>query len=655
MSGSELFAANVAIYAIIPLLIAFRRTNFQFLLLYTHIAAVLTVGGLLGAVYVLPLPGDVSLLAGQLSYGGFMFATLVTVIVGRDVQVVRNIVLLTASVNLLVYLVFKVAHVALTGHEVPNPLDVDPAMFDQSLDVVVLGGTLIILELLALLALLEVAKRRLSGWMAPVYVLGYVGMLALDGVLFPAVVLRPPSGLGSLIADSVPAKLVLAGAYAVPLVLFLRLYNRDVQRYEATPLRLASLVPLRRDPVLERLEAREAELEVRTAEAGRATATVSGILDAAHNTVLIAMDPEFRVSHFNVGAEQLLGYSESEVVGRTVSAYLDPAEVRRHAATLGVEPEPGLVAAAMVRAGGHHDWTLPARTGEHRVLSLSFTEIRDDGRLIGYLCAGDDVTGRMRTEVALTEALRREHESVARLEEADRVKDEVVSTISHELRTPIASIRGYVELLADRELGELTDRQADAVSRVLRNTDRLSALVGDLLDLDRAQSGSLPLSRRATDLARVTRDAWDAIEQLARGRELALSLQADDEVPVLGDPDALERVVLNLGSNAVKFTGDGGSVTVWVGRSGDRAVLRVSDSGMGISSDEQPHIRNRFFRSTEAYRHAIPGTGLGLSIVDAIVSGHDGRLEFDSSPGRGTTVTVSLPIAPGSPDGAPPV
>jgi signal transduction histidine kinase len=241
------------------------------------------------------------------------------------------------------------------------------------------------------------------------------------------------------------------------------------------------------------------------------------------------------------------------------------------------------------------------------------------------------------------------------LEEADRVKDEVVSTISHELRTPIASIRGYVELLADRELGELTDRQADAVSRVLRNTDRLSALVGDLLDLDRAQSGSLPLSRRATDLARVTRDAWDAIEQLARGRELALSLQADDEVPVLGDPDALERVVLNLGSNAVKFTGDGGSVTVWVGRSGDRAVLRVSDSGMGISSDEQPHIRNRFFRSTEAYRHAIPGTGLGLSIVDAIVSGHDGRLEFDSSPGRGTTVTVSLPIAPGSPDGAPPV
>jgi PAS domain-containing protein len=336
MSGSALFAASVAIYAVLPLLIAVRSTTYQFLLFYTHIAAALTLGGLLGAVYVLPVWGDVALLAGQVSYGGFMFATLVTAIVGRDVRVVRGIVLLTLGVNLLVYPVFKITHVALDEGRVPNPQGVDPAVFDQSLDVVALGGLLIILELLTLLALLEFAKRKLTGWpMAPVYVLGYIGMLTLDGVLFPAVVLRPESGLGDLIAESVPAKLVLAGAYSVPLVLFLALYSRLVQQYEATPLRLSQLVPLRRDPVLERLKEQEAELEVRTAEAGRATATVLRILDAARNTLLIATDPDFRITHFNVGAEELLGYSESQVLGRNVEAYLDTDEFARHAAELG--------------------------------------------------------------------------------------------------------------------------------------------------------------------------------------------------------------------------------------------------------------------------------------------------------------------------------
>lgn len=645
MTGAGLFAISVAVYAAIPLLIAIRRTTYQFLLFYTHIAAVLTLGGLLGAVYVLPVRGDVSLLAGQVSYGGFMFATLVTVIVGREVRVVRSIVLLTVSVNVLVYLVFKITHVALTGHEAPNPLGVDPAVFDKSLDVVVLGGTLIILELLALLALLELAKRKLTGWpMAPVYVLGYVGMLTLDGVLFPAVVLRPSSGLGDLIADSVPAKLVLAGAYAVPLVLFLALYSRLVQRFEASPLQLSQLVPLRRDPVMERLKEQEAELEVRTAEVGRATATVSRILDAARNTLLIATDPDFRITHFNVGAEKLLGYSESEVMGRSVAGYLDSDELTRHAAELGVGTEPAPVLAAMVEDGGHRDWTLRTRTGEHRVLSLSFTEIRDGDQLIGYLCAGEDVTGRMRTETALTDALRRELESVARLEEADRVKDEVVSTISHELRTPIASIRGYGELMAEGDLGELNRRQAEAVAKMLRNTARLSSLADDLLQLDRAQSGGLTLAPRPTDLAQITRDAWDSVQQLARGRDLVLVLRADRSVPVLGDPDALERVVLNLGGNAVKFTPDGGSVTVMVERSGDQAVLAVTDTGIGIAPGEQHQVLRRFFRAAQAYRHAIPGTGLGLSVVDAIVSDHHGSLDIDSSPGHGTTVTVRLPL-----------
>lgn len=185
----------------------------------------------------------------------------------------------------------------------------------------------------------------------------------------------------------------------------------------------------------------EVELQARAQQAARATATVSQIIDAATDT-LLATDPELVVTHFNRGAQRLLGHPAEEVVGRSMTGFPVPDEVLRHAEALGVSPDLATLVPALVRHGAPRDWAVGARDGEHRALSLSFTEIRDGQRLLGYLCAGEDVSVRLRTEAAQAAALRSEVESVARLEEADRVKDEVVSTISHELRTPISSIRG---------------------------------------------------------------------------------------------------------------------------------------------------------------------------------------------------------------------
>ncbi len=652
MSGTALFAASVAVYAGIPLLLAVRRTPFQFLLLYAYIASVLTIGGLLGAMYVLPV-GGITLSPGQVAYGAFMFSTLITVIVGRDLQVVRNVVLLTVAVDVLVFAVFKISHLALSEPGVPSRYGVSAAVFDESLRVVVLGGVLIILELLGLLAVLELAKRRLPRWwMAPVYVLAYVVILVLDGVLFPIVVTPPAGGLADLISDGVPARLVLAGAYAIPLVLFVALYPRLVQRFEETPLNLHELVSLRRDPMLERLDEQEAELRVRTEEAASATATVSRIIDAASNTLIVATDPGFVITHFNRGAEELLGRPARTAIGRPVTGFYEQEELARHAEELGVRPLLEEVVPALVRRGTPSDWTLMTGSGERRTMSLSFTEIRDDGRLIGYLCAGEDVSARARTESALTEALRRESESVARLEEADRVKDEVVSTISHELRTPISSIQGYSEMLTAGDFGDLDPEQEAALGKVLRNTARLSSLVDDLLHLDRAQSGQLELRRVPTDMVAITREAWESLQQVSRERALTLELVVPDEpVSVLGDPRALERVVLNLGSNAIKFTPDDGRVTASVARTEAGCVLIIADTGVGIAEADQPRVLGRFYRSSDARRLAVPGSGLGLSVVDAIVAGHGGTIDIDSEPGRGTTVTVVLPLAEEGPDG----
>jgi PAS domain S-box-containing protein len=389
----------------------------------------------------------------------------------------------------------------------------------------------------------------------------------------------------------------------------------------------------------------QVELEARAEAAASATVTVGQIIDAATNTLLVATDAETLITHFNRGAEEMLGHAAQAVVGRAFDGLLGVEETGRRARELGVPSDSRSIIAALVRQGGPRDWTVTTRSGERRTMSLSFTEIRDDDRLLGYLCAGEDVSVRLRLEAARSAALERELESVARLEEADRMKDEVVSTISHELRTPIASIQGYAELLADGDLGPLAPAQADAVAKVLGNTARLSALVENLLLLDRIGSpDGVPLPLAPQDLGTLVADARDSLARLGRGHLVTLAVQVPDRpAVVLGDSQSLRRLVLHLGDNAIKFTPDGGSVVLTVASTPERHVLTVTDTGIGMSEEDRTRVRDRFYRSSEAYRLAVPGTGLGLSVVEAIVVAHGGTLDIASTPGGGTTVTVTLP------------
>ena len=253
----------------------------------------------------------------------------------------------------------------------------------------------------------------------------------------------------------------------------------------------------------------------------------------------MATDPDFVVTHFNRGAQELLGFSAEEVIGKSTVGFYDASRgSARHAEALGVTPELPSLVPALVRYGVPTDWALTTRSGEQKTLSLSFTEICDDHRLLGYLCAGEDVSIRLRTQAAQPEALRRELESVARLEEADRMKDEVVSTISHELRTPIAAIKGYSEILADGDLGELAPDQAGAVDKVLRNTERLSSLVDDLLYLDRVRSAlEAPLRSEPSDMGALLTQTRDDLDEMARGRDLTVDVHVPDHpVRVQGRP-----------------------------------------------------------------------------------------------------------------------
>jgi signal transduction histidine kinase len=219
-----------------------------------------------------------------------------------------------------------------------------------------------------------------------------------------------------------------------------------------------------------------------------------------------------------------------------------------------------------------------------------------------------------------------------------------VATVSHELRTPLTSMIGYLELLDDGAVGELTSDQRQLASRVHRNGRRLLLLVEDLLLLSQIEARQMSMAPVETDLRDTARAAREALAPQLATRFLDVVVRLPDE-PVVheADPDQVERLLLNLLGNAVKFTPDGGRVELVVTDRADSVEIVVLDTGMGIPTDEQDQLFNRFFRSSTAMAQAIQGTGLGLTIVRSIVDLHAGHISVSSSEGLGTTVSVSLP------------
>jgi signal transduction histidine kinase len=241
---------------------------------------------------------------------------------------------------------------------------------------------------------------------------------------------------------------------------------------------------------------------------------------------------------------------------------------------------------------------------------------------------------------AMQELLGRQNE---RLLELDKLKDEFISLVSHELRTPLTSIRGYLELLLDDS--RLDDEQQSFLGIIDRNSNRLFGLVSDLLMLTQIEAGGLQFDLGPVDLEEVVRESIEAATPSAEAGGVELGLTIERLPAIQGHRLRLAQVLDNLISNALKFTPAGGRVDVRVRAVDGTAVIEVQDTGLGIAADEQQQLFERFFRSAQATRNAIPGTGLGLTISKAIVDRHGGRIELESTEGVGTTVRVCLPLS----------
>jgi len=259
---------------------------------------------------------------------------------------------------------------------------------------------------------------------------------------------------------------------------------------------------------------------------------------------------------------------------------------------------------------------------------------------------------RERLRAAEREAATALSEQNERLRELDRMKDQFVSTVSHELRTPLTSMIGYLELTLDGEAGELTEEQQQFLGIVSRNCTRLNKLIDDILFVSRVDAGRLSLDPEWVGIDEVAWSAVESAQAAADKKDVTLHFASNGELPpYCGDYTRLTQMFDNLLTNAIKFTPEGGEVTVSVAQRGESLHLEVADTGLGIPEDEVGRLFERFFRASTGT--SIQGTGLGLPIVKSIVEVHGGSISVASEPGAGTTFAVDLPL-PGLP-GAPPV
>ena len=231
-----------------------------------------------------------------------------------------------------------------------------------------------------------------------------------------------------------------------------------------------------------------------------------------------------------------------------------------------------------------------------------------------------------------------------RLEQLDRSREQFVSNASHELKTPLSTIKILIETMLYQEGGFEPAFQNELLTDINKEIDRLNKIISDLLALAHVDSGQADIKYEPVILNELLIDCMERLYPLARERRIELSIAARDQVTALCDRYRIAQVMYNLIDNAIKYTQRGGHVRAELTRAGKRAVLRIMDTGIGISKEDITHIFDRFYRVDRARSRETGGTGLGLSIAKQIVSLHRGDISVTSEPGKGSTFTVELPL-----------
>ena len=229
---------------------------------------------------------------------------------------------------------------------------------------------------------------------------------------------------------------------------------------------------------------------------------------------------------------------------------------------------------------------------------------------------------------------------------SEQLKREFVANVSHELRTPLTNIKSYAETIVDTGDELPPELRQNFMNVIISEADRMTRIVQDLLTLSRIDYGKMEMNVSRFSFAKAVRSVYEAVALNAESHGHTLTFQCEENMPdVNGDRERIEQVVMNIVSNAIKYTPDGGKIEIRAGRSGKNVYVRVSDNGIGIPEKDLPRLFERFYRVDKARSRESGGTGLGLSIAKEIINQHKGDIRIESVYGEGTDVTITLPAA----------
>ncbi len=348
----------------------------------------------------------------------------------------------------------------------------------------------------------------------------------------------------------------------------------------------------------------------------RAQRTSQATIDSFPNPVLV-IDPEGAVEMANPAAQRLFGVRPRQD-GDIIVAWVPPEPLRT----------------PLEKAMRQQQAYLPEGLGQVVVLTMAGQEHFFLPRILPI---ADPYGNTLGAAVVLID--------VTRFRLLDQVKSDLVATVSHELKTPLTSIRLVVHLLLEETVGTLAPKQTELLLDARDNAERLLAMINNLLDLARIEEGRIRLRRVPESPQALLRTAAETIEPRAQDKGVTVAVQAPDELPPVSvDTERMGHVLANLLDNALTHTERGGRITLAANQADGSVVLSVADTGPGIAPEHLPHLFERFYRIPGQTEEA--GTGLGLAIVREIVSAHGGSIVCESRPGEGATFRITLPAAP---------
>lgn len=330
---------------------------------------------------------------------------------------------------------------------------------------------------------------------------------------------------------------------------------------------------------------------------------------------VVAVDRDDVVVHVNSAAEAILGIDATSAQGRRIWEVTRVVEVSE---ALNDAMKEGRVRVSEARI---------TKAQKDQVIQVIGSPLKNaNGERVGAVIVLHDVSD---------------------LRQLEGVRRDFVANISHELKTPLAAIRGLVEtLIDDEDMDPVTHQRF--IEKIHDQSMRLSNLVSDLLTLSRLEADQSGIQFEGVDVREAVAESYRAQVHVAESKKVDIAARvADSPVVVEGDPEALRELVDNLLSNAIKFTPEGGHVDLRLGVEGPNAVLTVEDTGIGIAPEDQGRIFERFYRVDKARSRQLGGTGLGLSIVKHVALAHGGNVSLKSAPGRGSTFRVQIPLRRG--------